>query len=68
MGNMVQEELIPIGEAASILGVSIDTLRRWDQSGKLTSVKSEGGHRKYYKSQVELYLNDLFALAKDWVL
>ncbi len=65
---MIQEELISISEAANILGVSIDTLRRWDQSGKLTSTKSEGGHRKYYKSQLELYLNDLFSLAKDWVL
>src|SRR3989338_7040005 len=65
---MVQERLISIGEVAKILGVSIDTLRRWDQSGKLTSVKSEGGHRKYYKFQIELFLNDLFGLAKDWVL
>lgn len=65
---MVQEELISISEAASILGISIDTLRRWDQSGKLVPIKSEGGHRKYYRSQVELYLNNLFGLAKDWVL
>ena len=65
---MIQEDLISIGEAASILGVSLDTLRRWDKSGKLTSVKSEGGHRRYYRSQVELYLNDLFGLAKNWVL
>ncbi len=65
---MPQEELISISEAASLLGVSIDTLRRWDQSGKLSSVKSEGGHRKYYRSQIELFLNDLFGIAKDWVL
>ncbi|MDO8618390.1 MAG: helix-turn-helix domain-containing protein [Candidatus Daviesbacteria bacterium] len=65
---MAQEEFISIGEAASILGVSIDTLRRWDENGKLTSVKSKGGHRKYYQSQIELYLNDLFGVAKDWVL
>jgi excisionase family DNA binding protein len=65
---MTQEKLISIGEAANILGVSIDTLRRWDQSGKLASSKSVGGHRKYYKSQIGLYLNDLFGLAKDWVL
>src|SRR3989338_3459108 len=64
----MSEELISIGEAASILGVSIDTLRRWDQSGKLSSIKSEGGHRNYYRSQIEVFLNDLFVLAKDWVL
>lgn len=66
---MIEEELITIGEAAEILGLSIDTLRRWDKSGKLNPVKtSEAGYRLYSKSQVELFLNDLFGLAKDWVL
>ena len=60
--------MISIGEAASILGVSIDTLRRWDQNGKLISVKSKGGHRKYYRSQIETFLNNLFNLAREWVL
>lgn len=66
--SMTEKDLISISEAASILGVSIDTLRRWDKSGKLKSVKTEGGHRKYYRSQLELFLNDLFKLAKNWVL
>lgn len=65
---MTKEKLISIGEAASILGVSIDTLRRWDQSGKLNSLKLAGGHRRYYRSQLELYLSNLFNIAKDWVV
>lgn len=65
---MAEEELISISEAASIIGVSIDTLRRWDQNGKLKSIKSEGRHRRYHRSQVELYLSDLFSIAKDWVI
>lgn len=65
---MTDKELVSISEAASILGVSIDTLRRWDKSGKLTPIKSAGGHRIYYREQLELYLNDLFGLAKEWVL
>ena len=63
------EELITISEAAEILGVSIDTLRRWDKSGKLKPAKtSEAGYRLYYKSQIELFLNDIFSLAQEWVL
>lgn len=66
---MAEQELITISEAAEILGVSIDTLRRWDKSGKLSPVKtSDAGYRLYSKSQIELFLNDLFDLAKDWVL
>lgn len=63
-----EKELVSIGEAASILGVSIDTLRRWDRSGKLKSLKLEGGHRRYYRSQLELYLGNLFNFAKDWAI
>jgi excisionase family DNA binding protein len=67
MEDMDQKDLISISEAASVLGVSIDTLRRWDESGKLVSLKTNGGHRKYSRSQVELFLNDLFGLAREWV-
>ena len=66
---MVEKEFITISEAAEILGVSIDTIRRWDKSGKLSPVKtSDAGYRLYYRSQIELFLNDLFGLANDWVL
>lgn len=66
---MAEQDLITIKEAAEILGVSIDTLRRWDKSGKLSPVKtSDAGYRLYNKSQIELFLNDLFGLAKDWVI
>lgn len=41
------DDLVQIGEAAKIRGVSIETLRRWEKSGKLKSEKTEGGHRRY---------------------
>lgn len=66
---MVEQELITISEVAEILGVSIDTLRRWDKTGKLNPIKtSDAGYRLYSKSQIELFLNDLFSIAKDWVI
>lgn len=34
-----------MGEAASLLGVSVDTLRRWADSGKLNTRRTQGGHR-----------------------
>ena len=61
------EELISIGEAAEMLDVSIDTLRRWDESGKLKAVRSEGGHRNYRKHDIEIFLSDLFKMAFGWV-
>jgi excisionase family DNA binding protein len=40
------ENLVLIGKAAKILGVSEITLRRWDSEGRLPSIKTEGGHRR----------------------
>jgi molybdopterin-binding protein len=34
-----------IGEAAELLGVSVDTLRRWADSGRLATTRTSGGHR-----------------------
>lgn len=39
------EEQIRIGQAASILGVSVDTLRRWEKDGRVTFRRSSGGQR-----------------------
>jgi putative resolvase len=50
--------LVSIGEAAQIKGVSIDTLRYWEKEGKLSSVRTEGGHRRYR-------LSDLIPLSTD---
>jgi excisionase family DNA binding protein len=64
----MQNNLISIGEAAKLLGVSIDTLRRWDLSGRLTSIRgSSRGHRYYRQSDIEQYLQDISAIARKWV-
>lgn len=55
-----------ISEAAKILGVSVDTLRRWDKSGKLRASVSLSGRRYYSAEQIALLRNDLFALAFSW--
>ncbi|MCR4667524.1 MAG: IS607 family transposase [Desulfovibrio sp.] len=44
--------LVTIGEAAKVLGVSITTLRRWQEKGKLIPVLTEGGHRRYDLSKL----------------
>ena len=64
----MEENLLKISEAAELLGVSIDTLRRWDESGKLVAIKKEGGtHRFYREKDIEIFSSDLFKLASDWI-
>ena len=36
---------IRVGKAAEMLGVSADTLRRWEASGKIRTRRSKGGQR-----------------------
>ncbi len=39
------EPLIRVGQAAEMLGVSVETLRRWEADGRLTTTRTEGGQR-----------------------
>jgi excisionase family DNA binding protein len=41
-----------IGKAAKELGVSQDTLRRWERAGKITSERTLRGHRRYDLSKL----------------
>jgi len=45
-----------IGQAAEILGLSVDTLRRWAESGALRASRSEGGQRLIAASEVRRLL------------
>jgi molybdopterin-binding protein len=42
-----------IGEAAAALGVSADTLRRWDRAGRLRTVRDERNRRLVPREEVE---------------
>jgi len=46
-------QLVSIGKASKILGVSIDTLRIWDRENKLSPVKTLGNHRRYKMEDIE---------------
>lgn len=44
---------LSLGEAAKALGVSVDTLRRWDRAGDLTTTRDPRNRRRVPASEVE---------------
>ena len=47
---------VRIGEAAEILGVSVESLRRWERNGRLTVVRTSGGQRLVPMAEVHRLL------------
>ena len=50
------DKLLTIGQVSETLNVSQETLRTWDREGKLPSVRSEGGHRRWRESDILKYM------------
>lgn len=56
--NVGDEDRIRLGEAAEILGVSPDTVRRWSDEGLLPAERSPGGQRLVRRTDVARLLAD----------
>ena len=50
---MQMQKDLSLGEAAKAIGVSADTLRRWDRSGKLRTQRDERNRRRVPASEVQ---------------
>lgn len=47
------EKYLPIGDVAKLLGVSVETVRRWDRAGQIKSTRTPGGQRRFASSEVD---------------
>ena len=54
-----QEKLLTPAEVASLFRVDPKTVTRWAKAGKLTSIKTLGGHRRYKESEVKELLKSV---------
>ena len=51
-----QEVLLTPSEVATLFRVDPKTVTRWAKAGKLTSISTLGGHRRYKESEVKALL------------
>jgi molybdopterin-binding protein len=47
------DEGLTLGQAAGAIGVSVDTLRRWERAGKLHTVRDAANRRRVPRAEVE---------------
>ena len=50
------ESLLSPSEVATLFRVDPKTVTRWAKAGKLTSIRTLGGHRRYRESEVRALL------------
>lgn len=53
------EPLLTPAEVAALFRVDPKTVTRWANSGKLTSIRTLGGHRRYLESEVRALLESI---------
>ncbi|HEV7148425.1 MAG TPA: BldC family transcriptional regulator [Pedococcus sp.] len=53
------EKLLTPAEVASLFRVDPKTVTRWAKAGKLNSIRTLGGHRRYREAEVRALLADV---------
>ncbi len=56
---MAENELLTPGEVAIMFRVNPKTVTRWARAGKLTAIRTLGGHRRFRASEIRRCLEDL---------
>jgi excisionase family DNA binding protein len=51
------ERLLTPAEVAGLFRVDPKTVTRWAKAGKLSSIRTLGGHRRYWESEVRRLLD-----------
>ncbi len=55
------ERLLTPSEVAQLFRVNPKTVTRWARAGKLTAIRTLGGHRRFRASEVERRLREMSA-------
>jgi excisionase family DNA binding protein len=55
-GKPEHERLLTPAEVAAMFRVDPKTVTRWARAGKLSSIRTLGGHRRYREAEVHAFL------------
>jgi excisionase family DNA binding protein len=52
-----ESDWLTLGQAAKFLGVAQSTIRKWSDQGRVPAFYTPGGHRRYRRRDLELFLD-----------
>ncbi|CAB4984548.1 MAG: MerR family transcriptional regulator [Actinobacteria bacterium] len=52
------DKLLTPGEVATMFRVSPKTVTRWHQTGKISAIRTPGGHRRFRAKEIKQLLGD----------
>ena len=53
-----RDELLTPAEVAQMFRVNPKTVTRWARAGKITAIRTLGGHRRFRASEIRQYLTE----------
>jgi excisionase family DNA binding protein len=56
---MAENELLTPSEVAAMFRVNPKTVTRWARAGKISAVRTLGGHRRFRASEIRLALENV---------
>ena len=59
------EKLLTPGEVAALFRVNPKTVTRWARAGKITAIRTIGGHRRFRADEVQAFLDGELDLARS---
>ena len=51
-----RDELLTLAEVAQMFRVNPKTVTRWARAGKITAIRTLGGHRRFRAAEIRQYL------------
>jgi len=57
--NPEQEQLLTPSEVAAMFRVNPKTVTRWARSGKISAIRTLGGHRRFRASEIRQFLEQV---------
>ena len=56
---MAENELLTPGEVAAMFRVDPKTVTRWARAGKVSAMRTLGGHRRFRASEIRRFLEEV---------